>query len=120
MGSEIPYSAALHAGYLLTGNDPLSVPESALPGEIILDLIESGDYTLTGIGYCTGIHEDAIQDVVAGLNASPSLALFYRLAELHQFARKDLYEKLKRAIVLSIFQRNHPDTPFTESMMLAI
>ena len=98
----------------------MSAPTSALPKEIILDLIECGDYTLTGIGHCTGIHEDAIQDVVSGLNVSPSLVLFYRLAELHQVARKDLYEKLKRAIVLSIFQKNYSDVPFLESMMLAV
>jgi len=72
--------------------------------EMLRDILITGEYTLDGVVSYTGYHEDTIHAVAAGLNANPSFSLFYRFVELHRFARRDLYEVLRKKICLRLLQ----------------
>jgi len=58
---------------------------------IIQDILSTEEYDLKGIAYYTGIHEDAIEEVILGRNMTPSAMLLQRSIELHQSVRRDLY-----------------------------
>lgn len=65
---------------------------------IIQDILSTKEYNLKGIACYANTHEDVVQELVSGLNISPSVALFRRIIELHRSVRRDLYQMLVKKI----------------------
>lgn len=65
---------------------------------ILEDILATDEYTVCGIANYTGTHEDVVQEVIDGRNASPSAHFFRKSIELHFLARRDLYSELVKKI----------------------
>lgn len=61
---------------------------------VIHDILDSGDYTLTGIAYYTNTPEEVVYDLAAGLNTNPSAKFLRNLICLHRMAKQDIYKKI--------------------------
>lgn len=65
---------------------------------ILEDILANEAYNIHGIANYTGTHEDVVQEVIDGRNASPSARFFRKSIELHFIARRDLYSELIKKI----------------------
>lgn len=65
---------------------------------IIKDILSTGEYDLKGIAYYTDTFEDVIEEVILGLNLSPSAKFFQKLIDLHRLVRRDLYSLIIKKI----------------------
>lgn len=61
---------------------------------VIKDILDSGDYTLTGIAYYTNTPEEVVYDLAAGLNTNPSAKFLINLICLHRMVKQELYKKI--------------------------
>lgn len=78
--------------------------ETSVLRGMLCEILATGEYTLQGIAFYTGFHEDAIHDVASGLNSYPSIPLFYRLVELHRLVRKDRYESVRQKLLTKLYE----------------
>lgn len=65
---------------------------------ILLDLIKSNDYTISGVAVYANVPEEVIYDIAIGNNRNPSLEVSRKIIELHKTARVDLYQKVMQKI----------------------
>lgn len=64
--------------------------------EMIRDILVTEEYSLEGIAVHTGIPEEVLSDVAAGVNTDPTFYLSKKLFELHIGVRRDLYDGIMR------------------------
>ncbi len=72
--------------------------ESKFVRLIIQDILATGEYSLEGIAHYTDSHEEVIEEVMIGRNASPSAALLRKLIDLHRSVRHELYKEITKKI----------------------
>lgn len=65
---------------------------------ILLDLIQSNDYTIDGVAAYSNVPEEVIYDIAIGNNNNPSLEVSRKIIELHRTAREDLYHRVMQKI----------------------
>ena len=65
---------------------------------ILLDILSSDDYDMTGVARYTNTCEEVIEEVITGRNPMPSVIFFRRLIDLHRSVRRDIYETIIRKI----------------------
>lgn len=65
---------------------------------VVEDILATKEYTLSGVAYYTGTHEDVITEVITGQNTNPSSVLLRKLIELHRSVRADLYRGIVKKI----------------------
>jgi hypothetical protein len=53
--------------------------------------LSTGEYSLQGIAYYTGTHEDVMQELASGLNTKPLATVLQKIIELHKTVRHNLY-----------------------------
>lgn len=58
---------------------------------IVNDILNTGDYSISGIANYTQFPEDVIYDVASGSNTTPSLPLTRKIINLHIHVRPTLY-----------------------------
>jgi hypothetical protein len=66
---------------------------------LIKDILESEEYTLTGIAYYIGIPEEVLYDLLAGIYKNPSPILWRKIIELHSTVRRELYQMIIKKIM---------------------
>ncbi len=74
---------------------------------VINDILDSEEYTLTGIANETQIPEEVISDIATSVNDSPSLYVSRKIIDLHRTVRPDFYREVVKKITheyLSITQ----------------
>ena len=69
---------------------------------VIIDIIQSGEYSIGGIAYYTQSSQEVISDIASGRIVDPSLPLSQKIINLHRSVRPDLYRK----IIQKILERN--------------
>lgn len=67
---------------------------------IIMDILSTGEYSLQGIAYYTGIHEDIVQELASGLNTKPLATVLRKIIELHKLVRRDLYLAIAKKLAV--------------------
>lgn len=65
---------------------------------IIQDTLATGEYNLEGIAHYTGTHEEVIEEMMMGRNASPSAAFIRKLIDLHRSVRPELYKEIVKKV----------------------
>jgi len=65
---------------------------------LINDILSTEEYSLLGIANYTHLPEDAIYDVVVGMNTNPSLIFSIKIIELHRTVRPQLYQEILKKI----------------------
>ena len=66
--------------------------------EVIKDILSTEEYSLAGISIHTHIPEEVLYDVVAGMNADPTLETSMKIFELHISVRRSLYDEIMKKI----------------------
>ncbi|SRR5579883_115540 len=66
---------------------------------IILDILATDNYTITGIANYTDTPEDVISDIYGGFNKNPSAMFLQKLIQLHRTVRYDLYKEIIKKII---------------------
>ena len=81
---------------------------------LINDILSTEEYTLNGIAFYTGIPEDVIEELITGINTSPSLLVTRKIIELHRITRPSLYKNLLDKFIHTIqnppLKTNSPTT----------
>lgn len=72
--------------------------ESGFIKLIIKDILSTGEYSLKGIAYYTGTHEDIVQELASGLNTKPLASILRKTIELHKSVRHELYYAMGKKI----------------------
>ena len=80
--------------------------ESKFISMLIKDILSTSEYTLAGIAYQTKIPEDVLDEIIIGVNTSPSITVFRRIIELHRSVRIGLYDHIFRKITSEVTK--HP------------
>jgi hypothetical protein len=65
---------------------------------IIHDILETGEYSLSGIAYYTQTPEDVIYEIALGRNSSPSIMLSQKIIGIHRSVRQNLYREIIKKI----------------------
>jgi len=65
---------------------------------LLLDLIESEDYTIGGIAAYAQLPEEVVYDIAIGNNTNPTLAVSRKIIKLHMGARTGLYQRVMQKI----------------------
>ena len=58
---------------------------------LVNDLLINKDYSISGLACYTGIPEDVIYDISAGINNDPTITVSNKIIGLHFMARRELY-----------------------------
>lgn len=69
---------------------------------LVNDLLSDNEYSLEGLAVYTGYPEDAIFDLIAGINTNPTIGLSTKIIELHAIARRDFYDGLVKKILANL------------------
>jgi len=72
--------------------------ESNFARFIIRDILLTEEYTLSGIAQYADVHEDVVDEVIAGRNTNPSAAFFRKMIELHRLVKCDIYNLIIKKI----------------------
>lgn len=72
--------------------------ESQFARLIIQDILATGEYNLTGIAQYTNSYEEVIEEIMTGLNLTPSAIFMQKLIELHRSVRRELYASIIRKV----------------------
>ncbi len=72
--------------------------ESKFVRLIIQDILATGEYNLEGIAHYTDTHEEVIEEMMTGRNASPSAAFLRKLIDLHRSVRPELYKEIVKKV----------------------
>lgn len=72
--------------------------ESKFVRLIIQDTLATGEYSLGGIAHYTDTHEEVIEEMMIGRNASPSAAFLRKLIDLHRSVRPELYKEIVKKV----------------------
>lgn len=67
---------------------------------IVNDILESDEYTLSGIAAYTDTPEEVIHEIIIGRNTNPSVLFFRKIIELHRSIRRDLYKEIFEKTIL--------------------
>lgn len=73
--------------------------ETNLVRLITHDILTTEEYNLNGIACYSDTPEDVIQEVIDGRNVRPSANFLWKLIELHQSVRRDLYDAIIKKII---------------------
>ena len=65
---------------------------------LINDILSTEEYSLLGIANYTHLPEDALYDVIVGMNTNPSLIFSIKIIELHRTVRPQLYQDILNKI----------------------
>lgn len=72
--------------------------ESKFVRLIIQDTLATGEYNLEGIAHYTDTHEEVIEEMMIGRNASPSATFLRKLIDLHRSVRPELYKEIVKKV----------------------
>lgn len=75
-----------------------SMLEAKILRLIIHSILETEEYSLTGIACYTQTTIDVICDIASGKNKAPSLQVARKIIELHRTVRSDLYKEVIKKI----------------------
>lgn len=65
---------------------------------IIKDILSTEEYTMSGIAQYADIHEDVVDEVIAGRNTNPSAIFLRKVIELHRSVRCDVYNLIIKKV----------------------
>lgn len=82
---------------------------------IIQDLINSNDYTISGIASYSNTPEEVIIDIILGHNTNPSIEVSRKIIELHRIARPNLYKQILNKITQHLFSTSYNNSTFSTS-----
>ena len=66
---------------------------------IIMEILETADYNITGIALYTDTVREIIEEVFIGRNTNPPAIFLRKLIELHRSVRSDLYQSIIKKIM---------------------
>ncbi len=69
--------------------------------EIIKDILQSNNYTLSGIAYYTNIPEEILDEILCGKNGNPSIQTLRKLLELHHTLYPNFYSEISKNYCLT-------------------
>lgn len=80
--------------------------ENQMPSLIINDILLTEEYNLQGIAYYTDTFEEVIEEIMTGRNKNPSAIFIYKLINLHRTVRRDLYDLIKKKLLIKLTINN--------------
>lgn len=72
---------------------------------IINDILNTEEYTLSGIACYTQTPEDVVYELAIELNINPSAIFLRRIIELHRFVRRELYSAIMEKITAEYLKK---------------
>lgn len=74
--------------------------------EMVKDILETKEYSLSGIATYAHVPEEVLYDLAAGINTEPSFEITKKILELHISVRKNLYEKIMHRIAIEYLEKS--------------
>lgn len=65
---------------------------------MLLDLIKSEDYTISGVASYANLPEDVVYDIAIGAITNPTLEVSRKIIQLHVGARSEIYQRVMQKI----------------------
>ncbi len=72
--------------------------ESQFARLIIQDILATGEYNLAGVAQYTNSYEEVVEEIMTGLNLTPSAIFMQKLIELHRSVRRELYTSIIKKV----------------------
>lgn len=67
---------------------------------MLLDLIKSEDYTISGVASYANLPEDVVYDIATGAITNPTLEVSRKIIQLHVGARAEIYQRVMQKITI--------------------
>lgn len=80
--------------------------DNKLMQKLINEILISGEYTIRGISFYTGIPEEIIDDIYIGLNTYPSGYFMRKIIEIHKSIYYEFYRSLIKKIMEKMLNRD--------------